>query len=662
MRRNRLSEEFNIIEFDKRHEAKGRKLEVERLREELEAKDLEMQSMRDEQEIASQLEGEGGMALTTNSTLSTMVQDLEAQIRVLKAELEEKVVNSTEDPDWTLAARDPFNFDNDDDDDDDIMITNYDQGFGESTMNDELITTPARLNTSFPSPPSTMPNTPSKPPSVASAGIQTSFILENPEMTQLKSQLESLRGEISKLTSAVSFNEDNEARISQKLSEYIPTDESHDHSSVDAALDSVLTQLALSQSHALEKDNAFSALRSEIIGLGFTSCSGPEEVLETIASQFRQARLDLEYLMPGEAVEGFENGKLLEMLVTRVRHLVERVKRSDESIDQYHEQEVSLRQQLSARVDAIQTVQKELYLANSVVGDLRDEIVEREVSNDRLQEALEGYREEVKGLEILIQRMEKEGREKEEILGSEVREFQDRLQDEVLKHDTARATDEGNQMLIMELERRLNASLQAAAVVQTQISALAASNAEKLADKDTTIDQLKRSSLERERAHGDALALGDARVSELRDEIERVNDALKTAHSTILSLRRENQALEAQIEGEKTRGQFVVQAMREQLNRVLETGVGYLKGDVSVQRSSREGSCPAAVGSSVNLHDMRRRLSLPDVSSEQPVIRRGRFLDGDLARKGAKKRRRYDSGLGFLEEEGETDVEMGSDI
>jgi hypothetical protein len=44
------------------------------------------------------------------------------------------------------------------------------------------------------------------------------------------------------------------------------------------------------------------------------------------------------------------------------------------------------------------------------------------------------------------------------------------------------------------------------------------------------------------------------------------------------------------------------------------------------------------------------------ITDPKTVVRRGRFLDGDLARrnsKGGKKRRRYDSGMGFLEEEGD---------
>jgi chromosome segregation ATPase len=319
------------------------------------------------------------------------------------------------------------------------------------------------------------------------------------------------------------------------------------------------------------------------------------------------------------------------------------VKEQDSSIDEYHDQELSLRQQLNTRVNVMDSLQKELYLANNVVGDLRGEVQEKEVSNERLQSALEGYRDEVKGLENLIERMEKEGQHNEQQLRGEMNEMQERLQHEVLKHDTTRASDEGKDMIIIELERRLTAALEAASEVQAQLAALGASKDAEISTKQSAIERLKSSGLEREREHGDALALRDARVSELREEVERVNNALKAAHTTILELRKENKELKAQVSGEKSRGLFVVQAMRDQLTRALETGIGYVNGDVSVQGPSREGSSPV-VGES---------------SNSLPVVRRGRFLDGDLARKSGKKRRRYDSGLGFLEEEHEGEMEVG---
>jgi chromosome segregation ATPase len=248
-------------------------------------------------------------------------------------------------------------------------------------------------------------------------------------------------------------------RFAQKLSDFIPVDGTHDHTSLDSALDSVLTQLALSQSHALEHSTAFSALSNEITNLGFPSCSGPEQTLETIASQFRQARLDLEYLTPGENPEGFENDKLLDMLVSRIKVLVQKVKEKDDTIkerddtiDQYHEQEVLLRQQIDTRVTVMEEMRKELSLANSICADLRSEIQEKETSNERLKEALEGYRTEVSGLEKLIERIEGEGRESATSLNQLVAAAQE-------KHDALKVDNENKALLLAELEERLASAL-----------------------------------------------------------------------------------------------------------------------------------------------------------------------------------------------------------
>jgi hypothetical protein len=46
LRRNRLSEEMNKIHMDKRNEERERRFEVERLRNELASKDLELQILK----------------------------------------------------------------------------------------------------------------------------------------------------------------------------------------------------------------------------------------------------------------------------------------------------------------------------------------------------------------------------------------------------------------------------------------------------------------------------------------------------------------------------------------------------------------------------------------------------------------------------------------
>ena len=613
--------------------------------------------------------------MTTTTTLSNKVQELEQEIRDLKEELGRRESDSDTVDDlnnWTLAARDPYGYD----DDDDMMITNYDDDFNNMTANDELMTTPTRLNTSFPSPPSTMPNTPCKSTYSTNAGIQTSLPIPDPEKETLKSQLQSLQAEITKLTSSVAFNEDNATRLAEKLSEFIPIDESPDHNTLDSALDTVLTQLALTQSQSLEHSTAFSALSTEITSLGF-SASSPDEALETIGRQFRQARLDLEYLTPGEVSEGFENEKLLGLLVNRIRVLVGKVKEGDACVDQYHEQEVLLRQQLNDRVSVMESMRGDLALASNVVSSLREEIKEKETDSERLRDALEGYRSEVSSLEALISRVEEEGREKEMGLRSEMEELQARLSNEVAQHDVTKTVNEGNEMLLPELERRLTAALEAAAEVQARLSTLtdahtgmtaerdaalaqlanlssSTSSSSEVEERDATIALLKSTIQDREHAHGSALALRDARVSELRHEIERVNEALKSAHSTILGLRKENKEVKERAE----RGAFVVRDMLRQMGRAEEMGRGWVEVEGLTNGAGTSGNGKRRA-SSVEV----TRTPRAQGEGASGVVRKGGMFDAGLARrvsvgKSGKKRRRYDSGLGFLEEGEEDDDTM----
>ncbi|KAG9233262.1 hypothetical protein BJ875DRAFT_50875 [Amylocarpus encephaloides] len=630
LRRNRLSEQINTIEWSKKHQAKARKFEVERLREELAAKDLEVQDMRDNHDIASQIEGESGLTNHTITTQSKTISELEQVIAQLRAELEQKEDDVTiDDPNWTLNARDPFD-DYDDDDDDEKMMTNYDFSLDSK---EEIDTTPTRLNTSFPSPPDTMPNTPETPASRAVNRVRLEPA--DPEKQLLKEQLEGLEADVSTLRSSIALKDDHHARLEQKLSDFLPVGESLDHTSLDAALDSVLTNLALSQSHELEQRTAFSALSNEVCNLGFSSDS-PEKVIETIAQQFRQARLDLEYCTPGEVVEGFENDKLLEMLVSRTKVLIERVKRNDETIDEYHEQEVLLRQQLNTRIEINEGLNHELFLANNVVGDLRLEIQEHEVGNSRLQSALEGYRTEVSSLEKLIESMESDGENLAARLRSEVAENQERLQDEMLQHETTRAMDEGKSILMTELERRLTSALQSSAEIQSQLDALTTEHADQAAN----ITQMHS-------AHADSLALLSARTTELGTELERVKAALESAEAKIHSLRSINQELV----GEKHRGLLIIKAANEQLAGMMKVNMSYIDSNISIQGPSSQ------IGSGQSFSDNGLCHGGP-FQEDAAVVRRDQFFDRQLARRLGKKRRRYDSGVDFLEEVNEeVDVE-----
>jgi chromosome segregation ATPase len=147
------------------------------------------------------------------------------------------------------------------------------------------------------------------------------------------------------------------------------------------------------------------------------------------------------------------------------------------------------------------------------------------------------------------------------------------------------------------------------------------------------------------KTHGAALALRDGRVSELRLEIDRINEALRTAHETVRILRVEKGNAEERAQEEKKKAREMVEGMRAELQRVVQMGQDFVhtpKKAVSLSISApRAGSSEPA----------DRIPSSP--LARGAIVRKGGMLSGELARRGSGKRtrRRYDSGLGFLDED-----------
>lgn len=183
LRRRRLSEEANNIEWEEKREVKFLRAEVERLKSELEATCIEMQSIRDAEDRGNQ--EESGHLITTNMELSARVQELEQQIVDLKVELQQVESEGFEHADTAIASRDLLNLD----EDDGRVITNDD--LRETQSNDDTISIPTRLDTSFPSPPPTTPNTPCKHSSSRNTRVPAS--LPNPDSANeaLNNQLQS---------------------------------------------------------------------------------------------------------------------------------------------------------------------------------------------------------------------------------------------------------------------------------------------------------------------------------------------------------------------------------------------------------------------------------------------------------------------------------------
>lgn len=591
IRRHGLSEEMNVIQSEQRQRATQDKAELERLRGELAEKDDEIERLKD----------------VTFLQDTSRIHDLEQQVEHLRSELGNRsstLVDQTQ-YDWTTAARDPFS---------DSYMGDDGDGFGDVTMGELLCSTPSRARTSFLSPPCTSPTMPTSPcsirrksstPTTSHASVSVQACCPDPEKEALEAELGSLRLELTKLTDALENHETLKSRIAGKLAQARTAPGSDHEPNLEAHLDAVLQSLS-------DRTAALQDLNASLGALGFRG-GDAGEIVASLASAFRSARLELEYLTPGEITLPLSSrgAEVLDLVLTRLRDLARKTHEHEDAIDEYHELELSLRQQLGARVGAMDNLRREVAQGAAQIRDRDARIAELEVGVDRLRGAADGYRRDVGELEALVQRLDAEAdAARTAALDDMEQQFQHQRADTADRHDAA----------ARELEARLAAVMSQAADLRVQLADVQARRAAETASL--------------HRAHGQGLALRDARVAELRGEIDGINESLRGAHETIRQLRVANTGLAAGLESERRAAREAVERIQAELERVLVSAAATATPKKKPLRRSSRGKV----------------VSTPD--AEQQQIRPGAFLSGGLARSGQeKRRRRYDSGLGLLEED-----------
>ncbi|KAI0418899.1 hypothetical protein F5X98DRAFT_362847 [Xylaria grammica] len=585
--------------------------ELQRLRAELADRDAEIERLHNETLVHD----------------TERITELERQVETLRTELAQQQLPPlhTEDEDgnasdgdydydlpsrsfydWTLAPREPSS---------DSCLDAYD-----FTAMDVVCSTPSRrrksdgamaprsVSASFPTPPCTSPTLPATPCSVrgvtppetphSHAGVQAS--LPDPEKEALEAELGSLRLELTKLTAILDGHAALQARLSEKLSSagpLSPNPAPDSRPELEERVNAVLETLS-------SRTAALSSLNTSLSSLGFAG-SDASEIIASIASGFRQARLELEYITPGEIALPLSSraAEVLDLVVTRLRDLARKTSEDADEIDEYHALELSLRQQLGARFDAMEGMRAEQKASAAALQERDAHIAELEIGLNRLKGAAEGYRRDIGELEVLVQRLESDGKATEAQLGNAEAQLAERT------------------AVIGELETKLASTVAQAAELETKLKEL-----QRRKDAEAKV---------RNKSHGAALALRDARVLELRREIYGVNESLRSAHETVLKLRLENAGLARRAEeAEEGRrlAQEAVNAMRAELEKV----------SAPAPRRRTRSSAAAEKG-----------LATPE---PQP----GSFLSGDLARSGTGKgkgkgRRKYDSGLGLLDEDKDGD-------
>ena len=516
--------------------------------------------------------------------------------------------------DWTLAPRDPFSEDS---------CVDGDSGF---TPMDIVCSTPSRrrktaeagppsskaIPTPYITPPCTSPTLPATPCSArrtarspatphSHAGIQAS--LPDPEKEALELELASLRLELTKLTETLDTHAALQTRLSEKLLT-IPLavlngDNNNNQQELEARLDTAIQTLS-------ERTAALSSLDSSLSTLGFAGSSA-SDIVAQIAAGFREARLELEYLTPGEITLPLKShaAEVLDLVLTRLRDLARKSHDDDETIDEYHAIELSLRQQLSARFDVMKGLRDEQKRSAAALRERDARIAELEIGLERLKGAAEGYRRDIGELETLVQRLEGDGQTTEA-----------KLHADLVSAQTA-VSERG--AVIADLEAKLAEAVQQAEDLEAKLK-----DAQRRKEAEAKV---------RNKSYGAALALGDARMLELRREFYDVHDGLRDAHETIIKLRVENAGLTRRAEE------------AEEGRRLAREAVDTMKAEL--EKATATATAAAAPPSRRRTRSSSRGLATPEPQA-------GFFLSGDLARSASgkgRKKRKCDSGLGLLDED-----------
>lgn len=445
----------------------------------------------------------------------------------------------------------------------------------QSWFTDALLSTPSRSRTQLLSPPSTSPIagaplTPSShrqrvmvsPAASSDAGVQTPPLMEVDH-----TECQAVQNESDKLVRVLRRYKQVVLRLKSRLPKLGADNSQAQTSNATSTLESQVNHLLESLG---EQSTSLSHLTTSITALGFPG-DDAAAMIASLAASLRTARLELEYLSPGEITLPLqsEGAQLLEQITLKLRSLSKQVKRGDEAIDEYHSIEQSLRQQLDARVSSMDQLKAELHKSNVAVEEKSQRIQELETGHERYKQALEKYWKEVSDLHDLVTQMESDGGQKGEDLAKKteaVKALQRKLK------DTAKKT--------LDLQEELEV---AQASHQKQINAINSRSAK-------------------------ALSLRDARVGELRTEITAVNDRLFKAYGRIQKLSAKSGKLEKE---------------NETLRDVVE--------DLKAQLEKTASEKKTDVDDEVEL-----------VGGQEDLLKNN-------------KRRRYDSGLGFVDEE-EVDI------
>lgn len=407
--------------------------------------------------------------------------------------------------------------------------------------------------------------------------------------------------------------------------------------------DNVITILTTALSRASQATQTLEGINEECSSLGFSGTDA-EDVISNVKSHFRSARLELERAIPGETPDaGLENGKAtLGALVKRVSSLAQ-----DLQTERTHHcgslgREKALRGQFDNLLhryeaaanrignleDSIAASAGDMLHTRIRMRDLETETQEKDLGLERLNAALNKYREDVKSLEGLVSKLEDENKAAKGEYIQQISELERQVISEREKRSAMEVSVSEYESRIRQLEETVEQNRIRAGDLTAAAEALEKEHQE-------TLKHLEQKANEQLQQCEEDIGTLNVRISDLTTSLE---DTKSEAHR----LRQINAGLEEQL-------QMEIDARDELLDRwAAEQARSFAYARETVNSERRRAKVRAANW------ELRSDDLMSDgttVMGSEPItpVSMTRFVDVEMGR--GKNRRRMDSGIGILTED-----------
>ena len=370
---------------------------------------------------------------------------------------------------------------------------------------------------------------------------------------------------------------------------------------------------------------------------------------------FRDARLSLERLFPGEITLSLTTNDpqpLLSTMIERLQTLKTLVLISEDSLDRTQTQERNMRNQFNQvlqqlnrvrdyaeeaatkrdnekdRADAAeaagQAVQEELEKASGDIRALGNDVDEKERSIQKLQDALEGYRKEIAGLEVLITKIESDHNVAQTKLRRDMDEAVADLDCQVAAETVGRRAAEGESVERGERIKQLR-------LLEQELRGA-------MNDKQGIIRDLEQEVAKMKEEQEQEIGGLNAKIGQMASDLE-------DAKSEMNKLKADKKTLLFRIEEEKAAGVKAVEAIQAEMSRCVEKSE-----DVKTE----------------HVKDMRSRgIEVGEHKGLLTPITAGRYKDVEgyvEVQRGKGKRKRPDSGIHVVDEEEEDEFMLDGDM